>query len=663
MESKDKMVNTLMEKNEEIEDRYIVFRLNDENIAIGLQHVQEVIDVQEIRTIPKLEEKFSGIYNLRNEIIPIINFSFCIFGASNKERKEEKTQLKVVILTLYNEVFGILVDVIEDIIKLSEEHYKQVPSSMATKVPLKYIENIAQINEKSIIVFDLKNLMEVQFALIDTFGTSSATRKLARKEILELDSKQTDALKEISNIATGQSMIALSKMLKEKKKINFDISNVEVKDLAEGGKDYSVDQRFVGIRAIVKNDMNAAIFLIFPVQQLVELLHEIALIKKAPKKIDSIKKLDKNSLSAIEEVGNIIISHYCAAISDFLRIDLFHEVPEVSIGDYSTLIEIESAKLTDASNKAVFIQTLIAIDKKKISGEILFIPYMDSINKFIKWLDADHVVTMMDKRTQIPSKAKSKSKTKSKSPKKGKTTLVADEIDEDQIKKSNIFEKVRSQKDYKLEEEDMSNLQINDDDLDAFRELGNIGAGHAGNALSQMLNKKVLLEIPPAKVSTIPGLVENYARKKKKLIGYIGTTEGFFQGNIFLMFPTDGIETLLQLIMETSTKKKIKNESDLDDNDKSAVTEILNILMGHYVSAMSNFLKVPIAPPEYTFFFKQPKVLFEKLADSVEDKNMKAIIVETVIKVDQAAPITGQFILVLSAKIVGQVIKRMESIY
>ena len=129
------------------------------------------------------------------------------------------------------------------------------------------------------------------------------------------------------------------------------------------------------------------------------------------------------------------------------------------------------------------------------------------------------------------------------------------------------------------------------------------------------------------------------------------------------MFSTDGIETLLQLIMETKTKKKIRNESDLNENDKSAVVEILNILLGHYVSAMSNFLKVPINPPDYTFFFKQPKTLFEKLSESVSDKKMKAIIVETLIKVDQAAPIKGQFILILSSKIVSQVLKRMEDVW
>ena len=49
--------------------------------------------------------------------------------------------------------------------------------------------------------------------------------------------------------------------------------------------------------------------------------------------------------------------------------------------------------------------------------------------------------------------------------------------------------------------------------MDVFRELGNIEGGNAGNALSQMLNKKVYLEIPPAKVMPLADLVSEYSRK------------------------------------------------------------------------------------------------------------------------------------------------------
>ena len=72
--------------------------------------------------------------------------------------------------------------------------------------------------------------------------------------------------------------------------------------------------------------------------------------------------------------------------------------------------------------------------------------------------------------------------------------------------------------------------------MDVFRELGNIGAGNAGNALSQMLNKKVYLEIPPAKVMPLADLVSEYSKKNQNLIGYFGVTKGTFETNLILLF-------------------------------------------------------------------------------------------------------------------------------
>ena len=413
-----------------------------------------------------------------------------------------------------------------------------------------------------------------------------------------------------------------------------------------------LDENYVSIKVNVKNDLNAVIFLIFSSKQIISLLKEIDMVKAPPKEIKNLENIDKNSFSAIQEIGNIIVSHFCSAISDFLNIDIFHEVPEISVGSYASLIEEKIIKSSKLPKEAIFIQNKIKIGNNLINGEILFIPLLRSINNFTKLLDADRIVAMMEKGLKIPMEKLTK-----------KVDEQLNEDFEEHESSNNIFDLVKAQKEYKLKKSDQTSLEINNDDLDAFRELGNIGAGHAGNALSQMLNKKVLLEIPPAKVLTIPELIQTFSTKKRKLVGYVGRTSGMFQGNIFLMMTTTAIENLLQLVMETNVKKDIKNEVDLDENEKSAVKEIHNILLGHYISAMSNFLKVPIPPPEYHFFFQQPKSLFEKFGDTIEEKNVKAITVETLIKVQDNEPIKGQFVLILNAGIVREILDRMQEIW
>ncbi len=79
----------------------------------------------------------------------------------------------------------------------------------------------------------------------------------------------------------------------------------------------------------------------------------------------------------------------------------------------------------------------------------------------------------------------------------------------------------------------------------------------------------------------------------------------------------------MQIITEADTKKVLKTETDLNTTEKSAVEELLNILMGYYIAAMSNFLKTQIEPPQYQFFFKKSKQLFSSLQLGGDDKKQK----------------------------------------
>jgi chemotaxis protein CheC len=225
------------------------------------------------------------------------------------------------------------------------------------------------------------------------------------------------------------------------------------------------------------------------------------------------------------------------------------------------------------------------------------------------------------------------------------------------------FNKVTSQKEYQLDQKVAQEIKITGEDLDVFRELGNMGAGNAGNALSQILNKKVFLEIPPAKVLNLNELGEKFSDASKKMIGLIGTTQGFFTSNIFLYFETEHVENLLQDLLSSKTKKKLTKESDLDDKEKSAIQEISSILMSHYVAAISNFIQKKIEPPEYQFFFKNIKVLLNDLIKSSKDQELRAIIVETNLKVEENIDIKGEFILVLTPDIVHQIKERILEVW
>ena len=92
--------------------------------------------------------------------------------------------------------------------------------------------------------------------------------------------------------------------------------------------------------------------------------------------------------------------HYCSGISDFLKINIYHDVPEVAIGEFFALIDLEIAKLARYSDQCIILKTKITVKDKPISFDLLFIPYFDSIEKFINWLDVDYIFNLLDSESK-----------------------------------------------------------------------------------------------------------------------------------------------------------------------------------------------------------------------------------------------------------------------
>lgn len=635
-------MNFTSESQENIR-KYIIFRVFNEFLALKLSYVQEVLDIEKLRSIPLIDEKISGMYNLRNELLPIINFRKILFDNLSEELNilPDKSK-RVIVLKSDKDFFGLEVDEINDILDFEDSHFKNIPSAIETKIAVEYIDKIALINNNLVKILDLGEIIKSEFDITFLPEITMTEKKSSEGSSLILDDKQEDAFKEIANIASGHAMSALSKLFKQKIKINMVVDNLILRKVGDfDNLDLKLDEIVLGIRAPLRNDILGVIYIVFPIDQFVILLNNIDNINKLPKSINSLDDLDDSVQSAVNEIGNIIISQYCDGISDFLKIKVYHEVPQQAIDIYGAMLDSEIANIAKYSDTAIILQTQISLQNKNINGQIFFIPYYDSVDKFMEYLDAEKIYQLMEKGH-----------------KKVKSNNNLNLLDSP----NDVFSRVSYQENFSLSKTDMKNMKINDEDLDAFRELGNIGAGNAGNALSQMLNKKVYLEIPPAKVMSIKELRKTYGTNEVSL-GYIGTTKGFFESNILLCMSNLNISGILKIIMETNKEKSINKMADLSSSEKSAVIELLNILMGHYISSIGDFLKTMIDPPEYQFFFKTMAELLNGLKIPVEDDEVKAIVIETGINVENEKPIKGLFMLLLHPTIVHKVLKRISEIW
>ena len=127
--------------------------------------------------------------------------------------------------------------------------------------------------------------------------------------------------------------------------------------------------------------------------------------------------------------------------------------------------------------------------------------------------------------------------------------------------------------------------------LDALKEISNIGMGHAATALSQMIGQTVRLRVPQVTVTEISQVPEHLGGAEQLMVGITMQVLGDARGSIMLLFPQESAHRLLCSLLGHQDRGHTLSEEDV-----SALKEVGNILASAYLNALGNLLKKVLIP-------------------------------------------------------------------
>lgn len=127
---------------------------------------------------------------------------------------------------------------------------------------------------------------------------------------------------------------------------------------------------------------------------------------------------------------------------------------------------------------------------------------------------------------------------------------------------------------------------LNDDQLDAMKEVGNIGAGHAATALSQLIGEKIMITIPKVLCFPIEKTVEMVGGPQSLVAGVLMHVLGDVSAKIVLILPRTSALQLAGLL----TKQQTEEKQIITMLEHSAIKEAGNILAGAYLNALNELL-------------------------------------------------------------------------
>lgn len=176
--------------------------------------------------------------------------------------------------------------------------------------------------------------------------------------------------------------------------------------------------------------------------------------------------------------------------------------------------------------------------------------------------------------------------------------------------------------------------------LDTLKEISNIGAGNAATSLSIMLQRKIDMTVPQAKIAPFSQITDIVGGAEKEVAGgYMQINGGWPMGIVFLI-PKEHVFFFLDILFQSP----LGTITEWGEMQKSAFKEIVNILAGSYLNALSTFTNHVFNPSVPAMCSDMAGAILGEVLQQIGEISDYALVVENVF-LEEKRNITGHFFL------------------
>lgn len=127
-DSAEKIFNRSMDNSDDTQkNRFLTFMIEEVGYGLEIQHISEIINVQNITRIPELPEYIKGIINLRGKIVPVMDMRLR-FG---KPHRKYDDRTCIIVIDMDDVTIGLIVDSVSEVMTIQEADITDPPQSGA----------------------------------------------------------------------------------------------------------------------------------------------------------------------------------------------------------------------------------------------------------------------------------------------------------------------------------------------------------------------------------------------------------------------------------------------------------------------------------------------------------------------------------------------------
>ena len=145
---------------EELFQTYLTFSLGKENFAINVEHVEKILESQPVTEVPKAPEYMLGVFNLRGEVIPLVDTRIK-FGM---EKTVITASTCILVITINNDgetlKLGAMVDSVNEVVKYYNADVISLPT-VGKQNKAEFLHGVLKLGEKFVLLVNADKIFSV----------------------------------------------------------------------------------------------------------------------------------------------------------------------------------------------------------------------------------------------------------------------------------------------------------------------------------------------------------------------------------------------------------------------------------------------------------------------------------------------------------------------
>lgn len=191
--------------------------------------------------------------------------------------------------------------------------------------------------------------------------------------MMKLDPIQLDALREISSIGAGNAATSLSTMLGQK--VNMTVLSVTIEALADVPQSLGGEGRITNaVYFTVSGQVSGTILLILSMKESLSLVRILT-----GREVTRMEDMDKVGLSALKELGNIMVGTYLRAFGQTMKMRMTYSIPGFTSDMLGAILDGTLARLALKAPQAVIVDNEFMVGQDVSKIQLIFIPEPESL--------------------------------------------------------------------------------------------------------------------------------------------------------------------------------------------------------------------------------------------------------------------------------------------